>query len=336
MDPKIEKQFKIFESDIDTDIRTVPWKQFPRTTLRGVGQVMFQDSMWTGLLFLCGIFWGAYQEGFPLVAWGCLTGVLASTLAGYILNLPDQKGAQGLWGFNGALVGCAFPTFLGDTWAMWIALILCAAMSTWVRSGLDNVMGKWGVSSLTFPFVISTYVFLLAARFFSGMPPTNLASPELPTMGSPEINMEFVELVKYWLRGISQVFLIDSWVTGIFFLAALAVNSRRAAIWAAIASALSLFIAICWHGPGKDISEGLYGFSAVLTGIALGATFCNFSWRSAIWCLLGIVATVFVQAAMNAFFSPMGLPTLTGPFCITTWFFLFPAYKIFAPKASGS
>lgn len=306
-------------------------KEFPRTTLRGVGQVMFQDNMWTGLLFLCGIFWGAYEEGFPLVAWGALVGVLVSTLTGYILRLPDQKGAQGLWGFNGALVGCAFPTFLGETWAMWLALILCAAMTTWVRTGLDNIMGKYGVSSLTFPFVISTYFFLLAARYLTGMPPTNLSSPELPIGGTPLLDMQFGHLVEYWLRGISQVFLINSWVTGIFFLAALAVSSIRACVWAAVASALSLFIVIAWHGPGVDISKGLYGFSAVLTGIALGATFCNFSWKSAIWCVLGIIATVFVQAAMNAFFSPMGLPTLTGPFCVTTWIFLFPGYKVFKP-----
>ena len=26
-------------------------RAFPRTMLRGVGQVMFQDNMWTGLLF---------------------------------------------------------------------------------------------------------------------------------------------------------------------------------------------------------------------------------------------------------------------------------------------
>ena len=320
---------------IDKLYLTKSVREFPRTTLRGVGQVMFQDNMWTGLLFLCGIFWGAFFEGFPLVAWGALTGVLTSTLTGYILKLPDQKGAQGLWGFNGALVGCAFPTFLGDTWAMWLGLILCSAMTTWVRTGLDNVMGKWGVSSLTFPFVISTYFFLLAARYLSGMPPAQLSTPEFPLGGSPELNLEFGNLVIYWLKGISQVFLINNWVTGIFFLAALAVSSLRACIWAAIASALSLFIAIAWHGPGHDIANGLYGFSAVLTGIALGATFCNFSWRSAIWCIIGIIATVFVQAGMNAFFSPMGLPTLTGPFCITTWIFLFPAYKAFAPKPAS-
>lgn len=311
---------------------TPSFKEFPKTTLRGVGQVMFQDNMWSGLLFLCGIFWGSYESHLGIVGWGALLGVVVSTLTGYILKLPDTKGAQGLWGFNGALVGCAFPTFMGNTWGMWIALILCAAMSTWVRSGLDNVMGKWGVSSLTFPFVISTWFFLLATRLFNGIPPVHMSTPELPLGSHDVLNMQFGHLVQYWLKGISQVFLVNSWVTGIFFLAALAVSSVRAAVWAAVASALSLFIVIAWQGPGTDIANGLYGFSAVLTGIALGATFCNFSWKSAIWCVLGIVATVFVQAAMNAFFSPMGLPTLTGPFCITTWIFLFPAYKAFQPN----
>ena len=50
--------------------------------------------------------------------------------------------------------------------------------------------------------------------------------------------------------------------------------------------------------------------------------------------VLAIVVTVFVQAAMDAFFKPWGIATLTGPFCITTWLFLLPAYKlsnIFSP-----
>ena len=103
------------KQELEQDMKRPSVKEFPRTLLRGVGQVMFQDNMWTGLLFLCGIIWGAYQEGQGLVCWGCLAGVFVSTVTGYILRLPDQGGAQGLWGFNGALVGCAFPTFLGNT-----------------------------------------------------------------------------------------------------------------------------------------------------------------------------------------------------------------------------
>lgn len=310
-------------------------REFPRTTLRGVGQVMFQDNMWSGLLFLAGIFWGAYEEGIGIVAWGALVGVLVSTLTGYLMKLPDNSGAQGLWGFNGTLVGCAFPTFLGNTVWMWLGLILCSALSTWVRTGLDNVMVKWKVSSLTFPFVLSTWFFLLAARLLAGMPPTHMSTPELPLDVHTALDMHFGSLVVYWLKGISQVFLIDSWVTGIFFIAALAVSNIRASVWAMVASAVSLFIVIAWKGPGADIAQGLYGFSAVLTGIALGATFCNNSWRTVIWTLLGIVVTVFIQAAMNAFFTPLGLPTLTGPFCIATWIFLFPDYSFFRPATKS-
>ncbi len=306
-------------------------KEFPRTTLRGVGQVMFQDSAWTGLLFLIGIFWGAYAEGFGIVAWGALVGVVVSTLTGYVLGLSDNNGSQGLWGFNGVLVGCAFPTFMGNTVWMWLALILASAMTTWVRSGLDVIMAKWKVSSFTFPFVLTTWFFLLAARAFHGMPSTFESTPELPAAAATTLDLGFGHLVVYWLKGIAQVFLINSWVTGIFFLAALAVSSWRAALWAAISSAIALFVAIVYQAPGAQIAEGLYGFSAVLTGIALGATFCNFSWKAAIWTVLGVIATVFIQAAMNVFFAPMGLATLTGPFCIGTWIFLLPAYKWFQP-----
>lgn len=321
--------------NIDSAYLSQSVKDYPRTLLRGVGQVMFQDNMWTGLLFLIGIFWGAYEEGSGIVAWGALVGIVVSTLTGYILKLPDQNGAQGLWGFNGVLVGCAFPTFMGNTVWMWLALILCAAMTTWMRTGMDNVLGRWKISSLTFPFVVTTWFFLLAARLFHGMPPTGMGSPELPGGLHAPLEPGWANLAVVWLKGIAQIFLINSWVTGIFFLAGLAVSSWRAAMWAAIASAISLFIAIVWQAPGEDLSNGLYGFSAVLTGIALGATFCNFSWKSAIWTVIGIIATVFIQAGMNAFFSPMGLPTLTGPFCIATWIFLLPDYKFFQPKAKN-
>ena len=79
---------------------------FIKILLRGTGQVMFQNSAWTGLLFMIGIFWGAYAEGQGLVGWGALLGVTVSTVTGYLLGFPAKDGEQGLWGFNGVLVGC--------------------------------------------------------------------------------------------------------------------------------------------------------------------------------------------------------------------------------------
>lgn len=308
-----------------------------RTLLRGVGQVMFQESAWTGLLFLAGIFWGAFASGTPEVAWGCIAGVGASTVTGCLLGEPMKDGEAGLWGFNGALVGCAFPTFLGTGWLMWISLVFCAALTTIVRRGFNNVMAAWKINSLTFPFVFCTWLFLLSAREFMGLPQgAGEGTPELPGAIAPALDAGFGDLVVYWLKGISQVFLVDNWVTGIFFLAALAVCNLWSCFWAAVASAISLGVACLFHATGTDISSGLYGFSAVLTGIAVGSTFYHTNWRVAAWTVMAIVATVFVQAAMNAFLAPLGIATLTGPFCITTWLFLLPCFKFNAPEPDHS
>lgn len=313
-----------------TDINVVKSPGFTgyvRTMLRGSGQVMFQGNAWTGLFFLIGIFWGAYQEGQAAVAWGAVVGVVVSTLTGYVLGQPADDGAEGLWGFNGILVGCAFPTFLGNTPLMWLALIICSMLTTWVRTGFNNVMAPWKTNSFTFPFVFTSWIFLFAARMLQGMPPEYMFAPELTAHLSTALDLSFGSLVIYWLKGIAQVFLINSWVTGIFFLIALLISSRWAALWAAIGSALSLAIVLLYQGAGSSIAEGLYGFSPVLTAIALGCTFYKPNWRSAIWTLLGIVVTVFIQAGMDAMMIPFGMPTFTAPFCLATWLFLLPLYK---------
>ncbi len=86
-------------------------------------------------------------------------------------------------------------------------------------------------------------------------------------------------------------------------------------------------VELFYLAPGADIANGLYGFSPVLTAIALGCTFYKPSWKTALWALLGIIVTVFIQAGMNAFMLPFGIPALTAPFCIATWLFLLPQFQ---------
>ncbi|MDE6541023.1 MAG: urea transporter [Muribaculaceae bacterium] len=304
---------------ISRTVRTLPW-----SLSRGVGQVMFQDNVWTGVLFMIGIFAGAYIEGLPVVAWGALTGLFVSTVCGYLFGLPKNDGRQGLWGFNGVLVGCALPTFLANTVWMWVALVVCSAMTTWVRTGMNNLLAPWRISSFTFPFVFCTWCFLLAGREFAGMAGVHMSQPEIDYTITPIVLHNALDAVEYWLKGVAQVFLIDSWLTGVIFLIALAVASWRAAMWAAISSAVALAMALLWEAQGSSIIGGLYGFSAVLTGIALGATFWKPTLRNSLMALFGVVATVFIQAAMNALLAPIGLASLTAPFCVATWLFMLP------------
>ena len=282
------------------------WTLGIRTLLRGAGQVMFQCSSWTGLLFLAGIFWGAYASHTPAVAWGALVGLAASTLAGYLVKLPSTNGDEGLF---------------------------FAMCTTWVRSGFNNLLRQFNTNSFTFPFVFLTWIMLFGTRIFDGLDPTSLSHPTLPVVAAGDLDTSFVKLLEYWLKGVSQVFLINNWVTGILFLVGLWLSLRWAAIWAAAGSAIALAMAILLKADPADIANGLFGFSPVLTAIALGCTFYKVNWKSAIWAVCGIVATVFIQGAMDVIFTPWGLPTLTGPFCVATWLFVLPAYKFSAKDA---
>ncbi len=312
-------------TDMDTTLlRTEGPSGLLRILLRGAGQVMFQNNAWTGFFFLAGICWGAWQNGTHVVFWGALAGLIVSTAAGWLLGLPGREGDQGLWGFNGVLVGCAFPTFVGNTGWMWLALLLCAALTTWVRTGLNWALASWRINSLTFPFVLCTWLFLLAARALAGLPDSQMADPALPAAVVPAAGWRFAELAVWWLRGIAQVFLIDSWGTGLLFLAGLLAASWRAALWAAAGSAAGLLLALLFGASGADVAAGLYGFSPVLTAIALATVFYRPGWRSALWAVLGVAVTFFVQAGMNVLLAPVGLATLTAPFCLATWLFLLP------------
>lgn len=297
--------------------------------LRGAAQVMFQSSPWCGVLFMIGIFWGSFAGGTPEVAWGAVAGLVVATATGHALGYSEEDGRQGLWGFNGILVGCATMTFLGSTPLGWVALLLCAAMVTWVRQGLNRLATPLGVTTYTFPFVLCSWIFLSAARAFGGLEVTALAHPMLPqsVVHATEAHPQIIDLWTFTLstlRGVSQVFLIDNPITGLLFLAGLAVSSVRAALWALVGSALATAVAALFGAPIEAIYHGMYGFSATLTAIALGATLLPRSSRTTLWALLGTVGTVFVQASANELLLPVGIPSLTAPFCIATWLFILP------------
>jgi urea transporter len=126
------------------------------------------------------------------------------------------------------------------------------------------------------------------------------------------------------LKGVSQVFLIGNWVSGVIILIALAVNSRWAAALAAGGTVIATLLAIGFGAGATAIGAGLYGFSAVLTAIALGCVFYQPSGPVLLYTLVGTVLTVFVQAALNTALAPVGVPTFTAPFVLATWLFLLP------------
>jgi urea transporter len=300
--------------------------RFVDLNLRGIGQVMFQDNPLSGLLFLVAIGWGSFEAGMPQVAIGGLLAVVAGTLTAQWLRVDAAGLAAGLYGYNPYLVGLAFGTFLAVSPAWWVYVVLGAAVSVPVTLGIANVFKNWGVAALTAPFVLTAWLFLLATYAFSAveggaLPMAAEILPIDPAAANPLAPGDFVQGV---VRSIGQVFLKASLPAALLLLAGLAVNSLAAAAFAVGGAIVAVATAHLLGAESDLITGGLMGFSPVLTAIALGAVFYKPGTRVAIYALLGTVFTVVVQGALNVVVAPFGIPTLTAPFVLASWFFLLP------------
>ncbi len=293
--------------------------------LRGAGQVMFQNSAWTGLLFLCGIFWGAWNAGSLDMFFGALAGLFSGTVTACLLGAPRTEVAEGLHGYNGILVGCALPVFLESGPMCWALIVLGAAFSTVIMMAVSRVFSSWKVSAMTGPFVFATWFILLASYSFSGFDAAALPHPALPALPHDAVAFFGPEaLFISSLCGVSEVFLISDPVTGALFLAGLALSSPFAAVFAWCGSLVAMITALFLGADGAAVGAGLYQFSAVLTAIGLGTTFYRPGWRVMLYALLATVFTVVAQGALNVALAPLGIPTLTFPFVIAAWLFLLP------------
>lgn len=316
--------------------------RFIDINLRGAGQVIFQNNPLTGLFFLAAIIWGAYVAGQPAIGAGAIIALVVATATAMLLDVDEDSLRQGLFGFNGVLVGAAVPTFLAVNAWMWFLLIVGAAVSTVVMLAVSNVMKTWGVPALTFPFVLTTWFLVLAAYSFGHLPIASMGPPALPhqtAAGASDVQSASWQLFEGWLKGPAQVFLINNAVSGVLVVLGLLVSSAWAALFALAGSAVAVGLALGFGAKLASIDGGLYGFSPVLTAVGLGCVFYRPSWRVAIFALLGTVFTVIVQGALDATVAPLGIPTFTAPFVFATWLFLLPKAKLqphpHAPIANG-
>ena len=134
--------------------------------------------------------------------------------------------------------------------------------------------------------------------------------------------MTAADLANALFRGIAEVFLQDSLWTDVVFAIAILVNSRTCVVFALLGSALGGMTALVLGADGAAIYHGLYGFNAVLTGIALGGLFRVLEGQSTIYAFIGVIFSAIVLAVIAVALSPIGMPALTAPFVLTTGVFL--------------
>ncbi len=129
-------------------------------TLRGVGQIFFQDDLLVGLIFLLALLASSARAA-TLAAAGSLTGSLSALLIG----AADVSVFHGLYGFNSALSALAVLTLFDKPGLRTtITALLCAAVAAVATEAMIPLSHFAGLPALSAPFCLAAWIFLLALR----------------------------------------------------------------------------------------------------------------------------------------------------------------------------
>lgn len=294
-------------------------------TLKGVSQVFFMENIWTGLLFLAAILFASYASGNYMIFIGAIVGAIVATVTAQLLQTDKKMLASGLYGFNGVLVGVAMPTFIATCPALIGIIVFGAILSVVITEAFNNSLTKiFGIPGSTGPFVICGWLMMACAYNFGYLDINNYAGGSVATdyLLSNSTIPALPQLLEIFFKNIGQVFLLGSTVSGILILIGIFIASRPAGFAAAGGSLIAIIVALLMGANSKDFAEGLYGFSPVLTAIAIAVIFFKTSPRIIMYAIVATIITVLVQGSLNIIMLPSGLPSFTAPYVLTMYFFV--------------
>lgn len=259
---------------------------FLKATLSGIAQVIVQPCALSGLIILASIAWHSWQ-----MALGGLLGAVIGTLSAALLKFKREDIYLGIYGYNATLIGIANVYFFKTTAIAIVVFIVTCILSIYVTKWVPRYLK---LPAFTGPFVMITWLVLLLKDVLNLTPAENILNftNNIYTAGLAE--------------SIGQVYIQGNGVTGLIMLFAVLLCSRSSFVWTVVAVIATWLLAHLMTYPEINIQNGLYGFSAVLTAIALQ------HMKPVIYPLAGIVLTVFVTQA----FIYWGWPSLTAPFVI--------------------
>lgn len=261
----------------------------------GVAQIMLQPSHLVGMAFLIGVFWNSWSIASVGVI-GCVAGISAAIA----LDFPEQERRDGLYGFNGMLVGLGSAYFYQISLPLVVSVIIGGVASSIIM----NRMLRLGLKPFTFPFVVVTW-FIFALLSVRGW--------ATPTSGSSVVQPD-VAAVDALSRGVGQVLFQEDIVTGMILFLAIAAHDRTQGIYVAAATSLGLIGALLLGFPVAAINMGLFGYNGVLCAIV-------FSGRSVSDCSSAVAAIVLSILVVRAF-HVVELPAFTFPFVFSSWIVL--------------
>lgn len=259
------------------------------------------DKPAAGALALTGL-----AIGDPYLAGLGLAGGTAATVTSRAIGLDEASTDNGLMGYNGVLVGCAFSQFLAvSPPAALAATVAGAAATAPLAAALKPLCGR--VPQWTLAFNMAMLSALTYTKPFADAvpgPPATLDS-DLDVINAV-LDTPFV--------GLSQIFVVDNAVAGNVIALGLLWQQPSWAIHAVGGSAVGALTGLAMAAPLDEVLHGLWGFNSALTALSV-AVFFEPSRETYVLAGAGAAATAVVFGGLKTALGAFAVPALTLPFC---------------------
>lgn len=255
--------------------------------LKGLGQIMLQENVITGLLFLIGLSIGSHT-----MAIAAIVSVVSGNIVAVLLKYDKKEIKSGLYGFSPALVGVALILFYKPQAIVWCSIVVGSMLAAILQHFF--ILKK--IPAFTLPFVLVTWA---ALYLFNNL---YIIEPSMVLKDNDEIINKYM----FAFRGIGQVIFQEKTIIGVVFFIGILIASPIKAAFAITASIISGLVAIFLFMPIDSIYMGLFSFNAVLCAIVFASKNTNGIFFAALSVMLSLIISVLMFK--------LNLTQLTFPF----------------------
>ena len=135
---------------------------------------------------------------------------------------------------------------------------------------------------------------------------------------------DIVSVGRCWLKGISQIMLLENAFSGLLLLIGVFYGSPLMGLAMTLAVICGTSAATILKFNQSEIDKGLYGFSAALVGVGL---LLFFEPTAVAWIL--VVICSIMASLLQHFFIRRNIPAFTFPFVLIMWIVIFIATRYF-------
>ncbi len=296
--------------------------------LNSYSQVFFSDNR----VFAAIILIITFQV--PLAGLAGLAGVLISLVLAKWLGFDKKLISKGLLSYNTLLVTLPLGLYFSSGPALVLMVIFASILTFFLAVTLHGWLARYELPFLSWPFIISLWIVMLAARRFSALEvgdQTLFEWNRLYGMGGINLvnsvewlnQLAIPQAIKTYFISMGAVFFQYSLVAGVLVAIGLLISSRIAFLL----SLIGFFSAyLFYHVIGIDINSLDYtyiGFNYILMSIAIGGFFLIPSAYTFFWAVLLVPVVTFLTVGMEELLSMFHLSVYALPFNVVVLLFLF-------------